>query len=455
MVDSRVQAEQVALLFKSLPFALFATVAVTIVIAVVFWPAVPHEYLLGWSAANFAVTMGRYGLLVAYRRRSDGEANAGYWMKWFVGTLILHAMLYSSANWLIYPPDDVTYQVLLILIIMGIASGGAFSLSAHFPSVVIFVLFLLAPLAIRFSIDEELPFLFAPMAVIYTALLISSARDLTRFIERSIFLQKENDAIIRDLRQSEKKLIAAKEIAEAANGAKSEFLANMSHELRTPLNAVLGFSQVLERQHQSALETDKFREYAGDIHNAGSHLLELINDVLDLSKIEAGQFDLSEEVVDVNAAIESTVTMVRDGAIKKQICLDVELDQASPSIIGDWRAVRQIVLNLLTNAVKFTPSGGRITVTSAVEPDGRVMVRIGDTGIGIAKSDVAKVMEPFGQVASAEVRDHEGTGLGLPLASRLVELQNGSLNLDTDAGTGTNVTVHFPANNRPKLDATH
>lgn len=445
IVDKRLQAEQVALLFRSLPLALFATLIVTGVVFYVFLEAVPFNRLLGWNIANVLLTVFRGGLFAAYCARPKHEQNFDLWLRWFVGTLVVHTLVFTSANWLIYPDDNPTFQLFLILIIVGIASGGAVTLAAHLPSAAMFVTVLIAPLTLRFALDDDLPFLFAPLSVVYGALLIGTSRDLTRFIKRSFYLQQENDSIIADLRRSEKDLVQAKEIAEGANLAKSEFLANMSHELRTPLNAVLGFSEALEKQTYGPLGNQKYREYALDIHQAGSHLLELINDVLDLSKIEAGQYDLSREDVDVNAAIEATVRMVRDRAIQKRVKLELELAAEAPGIVGDGRAVKQIVLNLLSNAVKFSREGSVVTVSSAIAGDGRVVVQIGDSGIGIDQADLPKIMEPFGQAASAESRGHEGTGLGLPLANRLVELQGGTLDLVSEVGVGTRVAVSFPS----------
>jgi two-component system, cell cycle sensor histidine kinase PleC len=447
MVDKLAQEKQVALLFKSLPFAAFATLAVTAVIWFVFRHSVPDLYLGGWCIANALLTLGRYALARAYNKSKNATENSSDWMRWFVQSLFIHSLLYSTANWLIFPEGDPATQVLFILLILGIASGGAFSLAAHLPSVVIFVTAMLGPLAIRFWVDDSLPFAFAPMTVIYAALIISTSRDLTHFIRKTILLQSENEVVIQDLKKSQDDLVEAKEVADSANRAKSEFLANMSHELRTPLNAILGFSQVLQRKDYGKVDSEKFREYAGDINVAGLHLLELIDDVLDLSKIEAHQYHLNEEAVDVNSAISSTLRMIKDRATQKRINLDQNLDDCEPTILGDRRAVRQIVLNLLTNAVKFTPEGGTVTVASARGADDQVIVYVSDTGIGIDQSDMTRVMEPFGQAASSENRDHEGSGLGLPLANRLVELHHGSLDLNSDVGVGTRVTVVFPGMN--------
>jgi signal transduction histidine kinase len=448
MADELTRDKQVALLFKSLPFALFATLAITVVIFLVFRNYVPTENIVFWCLANAGVTFGRGAIFIAYKKSPSSDTNSKFWLDWFFWTLVLHSSLYSFANILIYPAGDQGIQVLFMLVIIGIASGGAFSLAAHLPSVILFVTAMLGPLAIRFAVDDTLPIAFAPMTVIYAGLLISTSRDLTHFIKRSLVLQRENEDIIRDLQASQAALIAAKEVADAANNAKSEFLANMSHELRTPLNAILGFSAVLQNKEYVSVGDEKFREYASDINHSGVHLLELIDDVLDLSKIEAHQYTMTKEDVDANSAITSILRMVRDRATQKNITLVEELDAGAPTIFGDQRAFRQIVLNLLTNAVKFTPGGGTITIASMIEPDHKTSVCVSDTGIGIKDDDMSLVMEPFGQAEPSDSREHEGTGLGLPLANRLAELQLGSLVIESIVGVGTRATVTLPSPQR-------
>ena len=236
----------------------------------------------------------------------------------------------------------------------------------------------------------------------------------------------------------------ARDGAEQANKAKSEFLANMSHELRTPLNAVMGFSEIIHKEIFGPVGHEKYLTSAADIHGAGEHLLELINEVLDLSKIEAGQTVLNEELVLLNEQVQSTVALVRNWASEKNVTLKIDLDDDLPSIVSDQTAMKQIILNLLTNALKFTPSGGEVSCSSTVAKDGGVMLKVADTGIGIDDADMARVLEPFGQVAAADSRDHEGTGLGLPITNKLTELLGGTFKLESEFGVGTQVTVSFP-----------
>jgi signal transduction histidine kinase/putative methionine-R-sulfoxide reductase with GAF domain len=230
---------------------------------------------------------------------------------------------------------------------------------------------------------------------------------------------------------------------EAASRHKSEFLANMSHELRTPLNAIIGFSEVLlERMFGEV--NDKQAEYLQDILSSGQHLLSLINDILDLSKIEAGRMELALAPFHVPQAVENAVTLVRERAARHGIALHVEVDSRLGELVGDERKIKQVLLNLLSNAVKFTPEGGRIGVKAALA-DGAVEISVTDTGIGIAPEDQAAIFEEFRQVGGDDVRKQEGTGLGLTLTKKFVELHGGRIWVESEPGRGSAFTFTLPA----------
>ena len=238
---------------------------------------------------------------------------------------------------------------------------------------------------------------------------------------------------------------AAKRQAENASRAKSEFLANMSHELRTPLSAIIGFADAMKNGLFGPIGNARYAEYVGHIANSGKHLLDIINDILDLSKVEAGRLEIAEEVVDVRAAVEQCGAILRDQAEGQGLRYSVALPRDLPRLRADAKMVRQVALNLLSNALKFTPRGGEVAATAERDGAGNLVLVFRDTGIGIAAADMAKAMAPFGQVASSLSRKYPGTGLGLPLAKRLVELHGGTLAVESAVGRGTTVRVAWPA----------
>lgn len=235
----------------------------------------------------------------------------------------------------------------------------------------------------------------------------------------------------------------AKEVADLANRSKSEFLANMSHELRTPLNAIMGFSEIIKNELFGQIPVPQYVEYARDIHVSGSHLLDIINDILDLSKIEAGRFELNEEEVNVNEILEAVHNLIKGRLEEKEQVISFQIAPDFPKIRADKRALKQVLLNLLSNSVKFTDRSGRIAVTARLT-DGVAEIVVTDNGIGIAPEDMEKVLKPFEQVDSALARDHQGTGLGLPLVKAMIEMHGGQLFLDSVIGKGTTVKVVFP-----------
>jgi PAS domain S-box-containing protein len=247
--------------------------------------------------------------------------------------------------------------------------------------------------------------------------------------------------------QVQRQLLHAKEQAETANRAKSGFLANMSHELRTPLNAIIGFSETMVKQLLGPLSNARYREYAEHINLSGQHLLALINDLLDLSKIEAGKLELVEETVDFRILMKDCQLLVRDLAHSKQLALFTEIALELTAVYCDEQKLKQVIVNLLSNAIKFTEPGGRVTVTAACEM-ADLHIAVSDTGIGIAPEQMAKVMQPFGQADEAHNREHKGTGLGLPLSKGLVELHGGTLALDSVLGEGTTVSIRLPGRAR-------
>ena len=249
---------------------------------------------------------------------------------------------------------------------------------------------------------------------------------------------------VTERKQAEAALIAAKEQAELANRTKSEFLANMSHELRTPLNAIIGFSDMIKSEIFGPIETPEYREYIVAIGDSGAHLLAVINDILDISKIEASSVKLSDDEVDVRRVIDAALTLVTPRAQSGEVALKRDIGRHLPLLRADEGKVKQILTNLLSNAVKFTLPGGRVRIRARLV-DGGIEIAVKDTGIGIAPPDITLVLAPFGQVDSTLSRKFEGTGLGLPLVKSMIELHGGTLRLDSTLGVGTTVTVAFPA----------
>ena len=219
----------------------------------------------------------------------------------------------------------------------------------------------------------------------------------------------------------------------------------MSHELRTPLNAIIGFAELIRTETMGPVGTRTYCEYAKDIHDSGHHLLSLINDVLDLSKIEADRMVLDEETVDLNAVVATCIRMSRTQAMRGGVSLVAEIDPAAALVRGEQRRLMQVALNLVSNAIKYTKQGGSVTITTQMHPDGSLELSVRDTGCGIADHDLAIVMQPFGQIDNPYNRINQGTGLGLPLARRLVELHDGRLLLESRVGIGTTATVMLPA----------
>lgn len=247
-------------------------------------------------------------------------------------------------------------------------------------------------------------------------------------------------------KQMEESLRLAKDQADAANRAKSTFLANMSHELRTPLNAIIGFSEMMIKETFGALGHHKYKEYLGDVHGSARHLLEIINEVLDMSKIEAGRIEIDDSEVDLVPLVQSVMRMMASRAFGSSLKLQVDVPRHLPSLMVDQRLFRQVLINLVANAVKFSKPGGEVSIKAHLLSDGRLQVVVADQGIGIPREKIRQAMQPFGQVMDRpENAAYQGTGLGLPLAKAMVELHDGSLVLESEVGRGTSVFVTLPA----------
>jgi PAS domain S-box-containing protein len=250
---------------------------------------------------------------------------------------------------------------------------------------------------------------------------------------------------ITDLSERERSILAAKESAEQASRSKTKFLANMSHELRTPLNAIIGFSDMMALAIHGPMGAPAYEQYAADINGSAKHLLSIINDILDIAKIEAGRLDLIEEETPIASLCEVALRLMQERANEQHITLRFEPGPNLPHVMVDQRAMRQVLLNLLSNAIKFTRAGGEVALRAQLSMDDELMLQVIDTGIGMREEDLHRVLEPFVQVENELTRRYEGTGLGLSLSKQLIELHGGRIGIVSKPSFGTTVTVHLPA----------
>ncbi len=242
----------------------------------------------------------------------------------------------------------------------------------------------------------------------------------------------------------EQTLIRARKDAEAADRSKTEFLANMSHELRSPLNSIIGFAETIKKESFGPVGLPQYVEYAGDILDSGLHLLDLINDILDVSVIETGNLQLDERLINIGSLLSTCSRLVQQRAKKAGLDLEIEMPTTHPSLYADERRLKQILINLLTNSIKFTPAGGTISLRAYLDTDGCYVFEVADTGIGIAEEEMEEVMAPFGQADSSLDRKYEGTGLGLPLVKSLTELHAGTMSIRSEVDLGTTARIRLP-----------
>jgi PAS domain S-box-containing protein len=255
-------------------------------------------------------------------------------------------------------------------------------------------------------------------------------------------------AVIRDITQwkrTEDELRNAKGAAETANAHKTDFLARISHEIRTPLNAIIGFSDMMAGERFGPIGNPRYVEYANDIGRSGRHVLDIVNDLLDISKIEAGEMDLDFTSVGLNEAISEAVALVQPQANGQRVIIRTALSQAVPAVVADLRSIKQIALNILSNAIRFTQSGGQIVVSTSYEANGSVVLRVRDTGIGMTRSELDQAMKPFRQVSTQSRHRGDGTGLGLPLTKAMVDANRAMFSINSAPNEGTLVEVTFPS----------
>jgi signal transduction histidine kinase len=380
--------------------------------------------LRGLSVVKVKIYDGEGLTAFSTERRQVGEdksANAGFRSARAgqVASELVHRDTFSAFEGVIENRDLLSSYIPMR------ASGGARHITGVF-EIYADVTPLLAE--IRRAQITQVTIVVCTLAAIYLALLLAV---------------RHAEGIARQQHESNIDLAANVARAEAASQTKSEFLANMSHELRTPLNAIIGFSDVLHRGYYGAL-TPKQIEYVDDIRSSGRHLLGVISDILDMSKIETGKLELRESEVDLVDLVQSCLTLIRERARESGITSNIELPSDLPLIRVDETRFRQIVLNLLSNAVKFTPTGGNIAITAACDHAGLVL-KIQDSGIGMSDAEIVVALQPFRQVDNSLARRYEGTGLGLPLARELVRLHQGELRVESAPGIGTTVTIRLPA----------
>lgn len=402
------------------------------------WSSVPHWILMAWAACTLLAMVPAPLLMHGFQSHVLSDEEAARYIRWIMGVSILRALAWGTGFAIFCHYVGPSELVLLGVLAVGNAMGTGAALISIPRAAITYGLCSVLPLSVSLMATGEVSLVAAGvLLIVYVLGLRSSAQQIFTFVKGEAELRKA-------LVAKQEELVRARLDAESANKTKSDFLAHMSHELRTPLNAIIGFSEAISERHFGA-DPDRYAEYAGDINASGKHLLRVINDLLDLSKVEAGAFTVSEQPFDLAGALTSVEFLVRERMQRKRLTLTWDLPANLPSVTSDERIVQQILINVLTNAVKFTGEGGKVAVAVqyADAPDG-LAISVTDTGIGMRPEDLAQALKPFGQVPQGMTVRGEGTGLGLPLCQRFAEALGGRFAIESELGKGTRVTLVLP-----------
>ena len=406
---------------------------------------VPVAVACVWAAlvifANSIVVL----LCRRFKRADRSKFNAGRWTSIFIAGETAYGIAWSLlALFTLTTSDPALPVAMFAMVLVGVATNAistrtfpAATLMSTLPATLTIAINLVAT-------GGTLNYALAAVTIGGEIFFLHLARQLHRSELDTVEHQAEKDALIYELEEARQMSDEARRHAEQANVAKSQFLATMSHELRTPLNAIIGFSEVLKSELLGKHAVEQYKEYAADIHASGQHLLNLINELLDLSRIEAGKYELNQEVVSVVDIAEDCRRMMEIRAKAKGIELTFSYGNNLPKLWGDERAIRQVVLNLLSNAIKFTPQAGKVTLVVTRSSDGGQMISVRDNGPGIPDSEIETVLSSFGQGSLAQKTAEQGAGLGLPIVQKIMELHQGRFDLFSKLRFGTEAIATFP-----------
>lgn len=421
------------------------TLAVISVFALMFWA--PNQLgALGWCAMVIATKFFMTEYCRQFLNQPRTEVNVLDWRRRMILVELVSGMSWGGmALVAATTSDDAAHVFVLAALIVLLAIRMTFAssvMSIFYAGTIPMTVAVFARLMLQ---GELFHYAMAFMAVGLQVYFVVLAKDLNATSLKLFASRAETEGLIAELEEQKSIADEARRRAESANVAKSRFLATMSHELRTPLNAILGFSEVMQSQLFGPIANPQYRDYIGNIHDSGRHLLHLINEILDLSRIEAGRYELHEEPVMLSDVLEDCIRLLKLRAESKALTVEADVASGLPQVWADARAVRQIILNLMSNAIKFTPRSGRIVVSIANAEDGGQRMTVKDNGPGIPKEEIPKVLQAFGQGSLAHQTAEGGTGLGLPIVSSLIELHGGSFELQSELRKGTSAIVNFPA----------
>jgi two-component system cell cycle sensor histidine kinase PleC len=426
---------------SAISFALIAIVAAAVALT---WA--PQQILLLWFAISLLTTFVGRALAIRFNALDPASVNVGRWRSQFIIAEIIQGVVWAQIVSLVAGADDPNAKTFVLVLMLLIAAMNA-TITASIPVAVYAGLAPMTVAIVAFLWPTSLLDKNMPLAALAVGTLLYSAILAKKLYARSLDMlsfQTEKDELIAELEQAKINSDVARLRAEEANLAKSRFLATMSHELRTPLNAILGFSEVMKAELFGAHKVPSYKEYSSDIHASGQHLLTLINEILDLSRVEAGRYELKSEPVALANVMEESRHLLSLRAKKREIAVHELAEPNLPRIWADERAVRQVALNLLSNAIKFTPPGGSINIKIGWTATGGQYFSVKDTGPGIPEEEIPIVMSSFGRGSLAQKNADEGSGLGLPIVKGLVELHGGTFTLKSKVREGTEVIVVFP-----------
>lgn len=428
LCNNKVKPERIRFIYRGAPIALVTNFVIAILTLWLLWDRVNHDYLWNWLSILFTLTIVRGFYVYQFKKHDVTNEAMLPWYLSFVLLSTLSATVWGMAIWILGPYDDSVTPILIAFVAAGLTSGATATLAAVFSIFLLYVMGMLLPLLVWFSFQtDDIHSTMTFIVVAYMTAMLLAGYMYRGLLIRSICLSQD--------------LLQAKNLAEQANQAKSEFLSSMSHELRTPLNAILGFAQLLKLDPNKSRDDEEI-ESLDYIITSGQHLLVLINNVLDLSRIEAGQFTVEIEDVSIKRLVDESIPMVEFSASQRSIEIDVS-GEINFIVRADLMKLKQILLNLLSNAIKYNKEGGKVTLKCVRDEENFMKLEVIDTGYGIAEHQKNKLFLPFERLEQAN-SSIEGTGIGLVICKKYIEGMGGEIGFESTLDQGSTFWLNLP-----------